>query len=406
MKKLIALWAICIIVFSISSCSDSDDNSADNYTKQTILVYMPWSGSATSNGLYSFFQQNLDSIEAGIIANKGLNGCRVLVFLSNTASSSNLYEINYDNGKCTHTPIKEYSGNTVYTTADGIKQIVSETAQYASALNYAMIIGCHGTGWTQKDIWENYPNYAKKFQFYNQPTTLYMKTRFYGSVDDIANYATDVSTLAQGIADTGIKMQYILFDDCYMANAETAYELRNATNFLIASTSEVIVIGMPYKSMWSSLCAGVPNYTTAVSQFNNFYKNYTVPCGALSVIDCRQMESLADAMKKINAKNTFDESLRDSLQVLDGFHSTIFYDMGDYVKRLDGKSAQYSTFTTALSKTIRATATTERLYSYLYNTPIYINVKNYSGITISDPTQNTTALKGVQKTSWWKATHE
>ena len=80
--------------------------------------------------------------------------------------------------------------------------------------------------------------------------------------------------------------------------------------------------------------------------------------------------------------------------------------MGDYVKRLDGKSAQYSTFTTALSKAIRATATTERLYSYLYNTPIYINVKNYSGITISDPTQNTTALKGVQKTSWWKATHE
>ena len=233
-----------------------------------------------------------------------------------------------------------------------------------------------------------------------------MQTRFYGSVEDIANYATDVSTLAQGIAATGIKMQYILFDDCYMANAETAYELRNATNFLIASTSEVIVIGMPYKSMWSSLCADVPNYATAVSKFNSFYKNYTVPCGALSAIDCRQMESLADAMKKINAKNTFDESLRDSLQVLDGFRSTIFYDLGDYAKRLDGKSALYTTFKTVLSKAVHATATTERLYSYLYDTPIYINVKNYSGITISDPTKNTTALNGLKKTSWWIATHE
>ncbi len=406
MKKLIILWTVFIIIFSISSCSDSDDNSANNYTKQTILVYMPWSGSTTSSGLYAYFQQNLDSIEAGIIGNKGLNGSRVLVFLSNTASNSNLYEINYDNGKCTHTPVREYSGNTIYTTADGIKQIVSEVAQYAPALNYAMIIGCHGTGWTQKNIWKDYPNYAKKFQFYDQPTTLYMQTRFYGSVEDIANYATDVSTLAQGIAATGIKMQYILFDDCYMANAETAYELRNATNFLIASTSEVIVIGMPYKSMWSSLCADVPNYATAVSKFNSFYKNYTVPCGALSAIDCRQMESLADAMKKINAKNTFDESLRDSLQVLDGFRSTIFYDLGDYAKRLDGKSALYTTFKTVLSKAVHATATTERLYSYLYDTPIYINVKNYSGITISDPTKNTTALNGLKKTSWWIATHE
>lgn len=406
MKKLFALWVLFIIIAGgISSCSESSENTIDDYTKQTILVYLPWTGSASSNGLYPYFLQNLDSIEAGIIAGKGLNGTRVLVFLSTTPIASKLYEITYDKGSCAHTPLKEYAGNTVYTTADGIGQIVSDAAQYAPALNYAMIIGCHGTGWTQKDIWQNYPNYAKKHTLFGQSAPTHMQTRFYGSVEDIANYATDVSTLAKGVAQTGKKMQYILFDDCYMANVETAYELRSATNFLIASTSEVIIIGMPYKSMWNSLCNNTPNYANAVAQFNKFYKNYAVPCGALSAIDCRQMEPLAQAMKKINARHTFDESLRDSLQVLDGFHSTIFYDMGEYVKRLDGRSPAYSEFSTLYKKAVRATAATKQLYSYLYGTPLYIDAKNYTGLTISDPTKNATALKGLQKTSWWKATH-
>ena len=31
-----------------------------------------------------------------------------------------------------------------------------------------------------------------------------------------------------------MKMQYILFDACYMGNVETAYELKDVTNYLIS----------------------------------------------------------------------------------------------------------------------------------------------------------------------------
>jgi hypothetical protein len=33
------------------------------------------------------------------------------------------------------------------------------------------------------------------------------------------------------------------------------------------------------------------------------------------------------------------------------------------------------------------------------------NIETFSGITISDPSQNNVAMKGKEKTSWWKATH-
>ena len=74
-------------------------------------------------------------------------------------------------------------------------------------------------------------------QFGNDPNK--PVTRFFGSVSQADN-AIDISTLAEGIKLSGLKMQFILFDACYMGNVETAYELKDVTNFLISSSSEVM----------------------------------------------------------------------------------------------------------------------------------------------------------------------
>lgn len=49
-------------VMSFISCSEEGEDVND-INKQTILVYMPWSGNDTDNGLYPYFINNLDSIE-------------------------------------------------------------------------------------------------------------------------------------------------------------------------------------------------------------------------------------------------------------------------------------------------------------------------------------------------------
>ena len=422
MKKLFGVFFLTVFIFGMAGCSSDDEENIDEMTKQTILVFMPWSGSSSSQGLYPIMKVNVDSICSAIVANKGMRDSRLMLFLSETSNTSKLYEIVYNSSKstCERNVIKEYSGQG-YATTEGLTEILNEVKTRANALNYALIVGCHGTGWTFKESWHNYPHYAKStgwpgesipqeripYQDYDGEIT-YKHTRFIGSVTDIATYSINIPDFAQAITNAGMKMQYILFDDCYMANVEVAYELRNVTNFLLASTSEVMAIGVPYRTMWKSLASATPGYANAVTAFNTFYKAYIMPYGTFSAIDCRKMEELAVAMRDVNSRYTLTDDVRSKIQVLDGFDEPVFYDMGDYLKNLCTDTKDYSHLMTVLESAIKSKCNTEKIYSFLYGSgrEKYIDVNTFSGITISDPSINSVAKDGKEKTSWWKATHQ
>ena len=366
MKRLMAaVWVLLGIVL-LGSCSE-EGIEVDEVNKQTIFVYMPWSGSANDEGLYSCFLANLDSIEAVIKNKGGLDKSRLVVFLSESSSSSKLYEVVYDKHQgLSHKMLKEYSGHD-YTTTEGLTRIFNDVQGVAYALNYALIAGGHGTGWTGVNDWQDYPK------------------------------------------------QYILFDDCYMANVEVAYELRDVTNFLLASTSEVFDEGMPYAKMWTYLATPTPNYSSAVSAFKSYLDNYKAPegsspfsvdpTGTLAAIDCRQMDNLAAVMRQVNEHYTLDEALLLDLQVLDGFDDPIFYDMGHYVETLCTDPYLLEKFEAQLTKTVVSKTATSRLYSHIYRIPKFIEVNTFSGLTISDPSYNAVIQESKKQTAWWKATH-
>jgi hypothetical protein len=121
-------------------------------------------------------------------------------------------------------------------------------------------------------------------------------TRYFGGLT--RKFQTDVSTLARGITGAGIKMGYILFDDCYMSSVEVAYELKEATRFLIASTSEMMAYGMPYATVGEFLL-GSPDYGSLCEGFYDFYSTYEImPCGTLAVTDCSELDNMATITMK------------------------------------------------------------------------------------------------------------
>ena len=430
-KKLFTLFICSIsLAMTFTGCSEEAFDT-DSVNKQTILVFYPWTGSQSDTGLLGDLQNNIDSICDGIIDRKGLNNSRVLVFLSNKYNHSMLYDLQYNatTKSVDRVPLKEYEGAS-YASAEGIADILNEVKTQASALNYALIVGAHGCGWTYASDWSKYPDYARPsvtrpsdsalngysaagysatgissfsgIQFGPDPNA--PLTRFFGSVS-LAENAMDISTLAEGIRESGLKMQYILFDACYMSNIETAYELKDVTNYMIASGSEIMAAGLPYRSMWSYLNSSTPNYSSIVSTSVNFYKNSSAPFCNLAAIDCRQVEKLAGVMKDINAENQLQASVNlDSIQHLDGFRPNLFYDLETYVDSLHPSGYLLDQFKSQLKLTIKASDHTDEAYTCIYSSDSF-KIKNYCGITISDPSQHSVAIKGREKTGWWKATH-
>ena len=145
----------------LTGCND-EAFDIDSVNKQTLLIMYPWSGTENSAGLYSDMVNNLNQIENAIKKNKGLKSTRVFVFMSTSATESSLFELTYNSSTFTveHQMLENYTG-TAYTTTEGLTDIIGEVKQQAEALNYALIIGGHGTGWNNISDWTDYPNLAK-----------------------------------------------------------------------------------------------------------------------------------------------------------------------------------------------------------------------------------------------------
>lgn len=392
-KSFLRLVIYIIIGVSLSSCSD-DDDKRERETQNTIFMYLPW-----SNNLTDCFDQNIKDMESGICQMGGLSDDRLIVYMSTSPTNASMYEIVYKNGKCSHVTIETFT-NYPFTTVEGLTSLLLKLKKYAPANNYSMIIGGHGMGWLPVETAKAAHSRERfHYEYDNGP----LLTRFFGG--KTAEFQTDISTLADALGNAGMKLRYILFDNCYMANVEVAYELKDVTGHIIASTCEIVSYGMPYANVGRHLF-GHPDYKAVCNEFHKFYTNYgRLPYGTLSVTDCSQLDGLAAVMKRINATCRFDEAWSNSIQTFDGYTPAIFFDYGDYVTKLlkhnNADIALADAFARQLALTVPIKTNTDNYYTTQYGD---MPINAYSGMTTSDPSKNTHTI-GKVSTKWYKATH-
>lgn len=394
MKRLLSILYL-VFLFSIGATSCSKEQIPEPLPKkvdQTVFMYLPWSGNERT--LTTDFYRNIKDFETAI-AGMNLRHQRVLTFICDPAEKAILYELKGSGGKKERTVLKRYN-NPAYTTAEGITSILEDVKRFAPADNYAMTIGCHGMGWipltpetmrrakTEKLHWEYDGEVA---------------TRYFGGTQ--REYQTDVTTLAEGIAGAEINMQYILFDDCYMSTIEVAYDLKDVADHIIACPTEIMAKGMPYANIGRYLIGDV-DYDRICEEFHKYYSNNgTYSCGTIGVTATSELGALATIMKSINLHFSISPSLIKTIQKMDGYNPAIFFDMGDYVSKLCTDTDLLKGFMAQLELTV----------PYRKNTPYYysmesgfVEIKTFSGVTISDPSTNTMAAPKTG-TAWYKATH-
>lgn len=388
-------FLILFAIIVLASCGGNDDpvNPVKPFvptkTKNTLFVFMPYTANNNGgNSLYYSLKGNIEDMERAIEQEKGLGNSQLIVFISENIKTSHLIYISYNKnkGKCQRDTLKTYTDYD-YTIPDGITSLLTTIKQMAPADNYSMIIGCHGEGWMPK---------PKSTQ-----------TRYFGGTA----IPIDISDFNEGIKNAGMKMNFILFDDCYMSGMEVAYQLRESSNYLIASTSEMMGYGIPYHLILKYMLADTPNYKAICEDFTKFYSTYksgiqSMPYGTIAVTDLNYAEAMAIYMKKLNSTHTFDINKIDDLQDLDVQHftPTVYFDFGSYLRVLCGDdAAAYAEATNILKDLVPYKGTTGKIFSWAGQSDL--ELKEFSGLTISDPSINASAIDTKKQTAWWNATH-
>ena len=416
MKKFILFLQLAAFIL-FASCSDEDPDPAPQppvIETNTIFVYMPWSGSTKKDpGLYSFFLTNIQDIKSAIVNQGGLGNKKLMIFISTKVDKGALINVQYKNGSCIDDTVAIYDNTQPdlrLNTAEWITTLLKRVKQEAPANHYSMIVGCHGMGWipAKPSTRINRPA-VSPFGLNQNAGKAGPPTRWLGG----NAYQTNISDFDKGIEDSGIgKFQYILFDDCNMTGIEVAYELRNATNHIIGSPTEIMAYGMPYKFLWSELSKVNPDYHSICTNFINFYSNYKYegtpyPYGTISVIDCSQVEDMVDIMKEINASSSLSTITESNIQSMDGYTPSIFYDMGDYVRKLvQNEPLLLAKFNSQLDRLVPEKRHTDAYYTSLRTAGFnIIPILSYSGITISDPSTNQTVTNSLGSNRYYQTTH-
>lgn len=383
MYKFLKLAFISLLMLCFSACREEDPimPPEQQTAEKTIFVFMPY-----STNLYSFLLGNIEDMKTAIIRNKGLDNTRLVVFIAKNKKQSALINIKYDKGVCKQDTLEKFY-SPIYLTTNGRVELLNKVKQYAPANRYAMIVGCHGMGWIPSST------------VFNRNTL-----RYFGGLEK--EYKIDIDDFATSIKAAGMKMQFIMFDDCYMSSMEVAYDLKDVTDYIIASTSEVMAYGMPYQNIYQHLMSAQPDYKALCNGFYEFYSNSGTPYGTIGVTDCRYMDEMVAMMKYINTKHTFDTNRLNNVQDLDGetFTPTIFFDFDDYVRNLcTNDNNTYEQFNAVLQRLVPYKANTNYILSG--ETHGETKVNHFSGITISDPSTRSEIKESKKYTNWWIQTH-
>ncbi len=389
MKKIEKLLLYLLAFICFSACTDEYEEKDDTRlpAENTIVMFFPW-----SNNLKPCFLQNINDFKQ-VIQQHGSEQERYVVCIETQPNIVEINELKMNNGVCSEETVESYT-DPGFTTSDGIADLLDRVYVKFPSKQYSMTVGCHGTGWVPAG---SFATRSVMPGMEESPVT-----RFLGGTT--TDFQIEISTFKEGIKKSKInKFEMILFDNCYMANVEVAYELRDVCKRIVAYPTEVMAYGFPYQRCGRYLIDGI-DYESVCESFYVFYANYEKPCGTISTINCTALDTLARFMKKVNVAAETNRNVNiASLQRMDGYDPTVFVDFSDYVHHITNNSVWLAEFDHLMTVVVPYKRNTPSYYSTLGG-QIPIAVGKCSGMTISEPSEHP-AMSSYAQTSWYIATH-
>ncbi len=302
-----------------------------------------------------------------------------------------------------------------------IAAVVGEVRSAVPARHYGFAFGSHGMGWIPKSSNVVYSRAGKApIAASEHPLAeLWAEsdndlTRFFSGY----NKQLDVSEFIDGLDEW--PWDFILLDDCFMASAETLYEMRTLADYFIASPTEIVIDGFPYDDVVSILFAGwerdlESSLADVAHAFVEAYRTETMrpryPYATIAVVKASEMDALAESVRRLNLTQG-EVSSTTGIQFYEGLSRPghIFYDFDDYLTRIRKESmpVEYNAFKAQLERTVIFKDHTDSFYSgYPRITDgSVVPITHFSGLAMFIPWSQLSAyIPYYVETEWYKAVY-
>lgn len=296
---------IAVLVFLLwllVGCSKKEDEDPIKIA-HVLLVYL-----AVDNDLSGESYSKLEAIRRGW---KSQEDTRILVYQDARGAAPRLMEITENNSIKV---IESYESENSANPAVFGRVITNAKAMYPQA-GFNLLVFSHASGWLPKNMLAT-------------PRAV-LQTR---TILADGNDSMELTDFAAAIPDHAF--DYIIFEACFMAGIEVAYQLKNKANYIAASSAEILSPGFEiiYSQHINELVYGAPEkfMQAAFNYFNN--KSEWERSATFSIIRTGNLEALANYIK---SNCDFAQQIPiAAIQYFDRNSYRLFGDFQDYYSRL------------------------------------------------------------------------
>lgn len=375
MMKTTIRYILLFALLALAGCTKDGEDPRYPHSSRVVLVYM-----AGDNSLGGYVQDNLDAMMRGMAS--APSGSRTIAYVDTPSGNPRLVEVTASGTETLHI----WPGLQNSASAATVREVIGRVRTLAPADRYGLVLWSHGLAWmpswatgyltrSKARMAEPWPqtkheemlpaSFAsaappdsvpvsvtitgsaptdRPFQAFPAPTS-WPPTKWFGqdTGESPAGYL-DVEQLSEAIP-SGV-FDWILFDACFMASAETLYALRDKAERIVCSPAEVIADGFPYAEIMAELLRPEPDLRAVCESYYLHYARHaqsSYRSATVSLIETSQLEALAGATASVlGAALTADpEVLSDMdlsrLQPLDRYRRHFLFDAGSVVGELEAR---------------------------------------------------------------------
>lgn len=365
-KQMLHTLCICLVGGSLFACdSNNDDPKPTSPDKTTVIGLI-----LGDNSLSHFAKNDIDEMCMGL-EEVNLDKNNLILYVddrtSNPPSIISFKQSTTDHSKVVTDTIYKYSESQGSADPDVLKDALNRIITTYPAESYAMILWSHGQGWlpTAATVVEEYTKTKYFGQDQNGDGQDWM------NISDIQN----ILEYGKGLLGSNKKFDYLYFDACFMANIETAYQLRHISNYYIGCVAETPGPGGNYDTLVPIMFNASNNRAERLAEAYDLAYNGSGahPQGwsygaQISVFDNSKMSAFAAACKTVFSNQAQAQSIQATnfdatgIQHFDRIGNPAYYDFKQILSDAL-TSTEYSPLGNALEAMVVYNARPSSIYS-------------------------------------------